>query len=60
MKSLLQVNFRSPDSRRTLPIEFTGDKERLFTDRAIICKLSKVCADKVANLVRTTYYSFLI
>ncbi|VDK79973.1 unnamed protein product [Litomosoides sigmodontis] len=46
----IMVNFRSPDLRRTLPIEFAGNKERLFTDRAIICKLSKVCADEVANL----------
>ncbi|KAM3726074.1 S-adenosylmethionine:tRNA ribosyltransferase-isomerase [Dirofilaria immitis] len=46
----IMVNFRSPDLWRTLPIEFKDDKERLFIDPTIICKLSKICADKVKNL----------
>ncbi|KAL3982310.1 hypothetical protein ACH3XW_46670 [Acanthocheilonema viteae] len=46
----IMVNFRQPDLWRTLPIEFTNDKERLFIDREIICKHSKVCADKLENL----------
>ncbi|CAG9536036.1 unnamed protein product [Cercopithifilaria johnstoni] len=46
----IMINFRSPDLWRTLPIEFTDNEGRLFTDRATICKLSKVCADKVENL----------
>uniref|UniRef100_A0A1I7VII6 B box-type domain-containing protein n=1 Tax=Loa loa TaxID=7209 RepID=A0A1I7VII6_LOALO len=46
----IMVNFRSPDLWRTLPMEFKDGKERLFTDRTVICKLSKVCASKVENL----------
>ncbi|EJW79626.1 hypothetical protein WUBG_09463 [Wuchereria bancrofti] len=53
----IMVNFRLPDLWRTVRIEFKNDEESLFTDRSTICKLSKVCASVVENLVRTTYYS---